>query len=158
MAMGLSTALGLSGILLGALMYLQRKDGKTVLNPAIVATRCRPIHQLLWNKYYFDEMYMAAFVMTTRAFGYASAVFDRTVIDGVVNLVGFLGWAWSYLVELVDRYIVDGLFVNGSAQTASYLGGRLSRTETGLVRQYVILTVAGMLIIAGLCAVALYKF
>ena len=158
MAMGLSTILGLSGILLGALMYLQRNDGKTVLNPGTAATRCRLIYQVLWNKYYFDEFYMAAFVMTTRALGYAAAVFDRTVIDAVVNFVGFLGWAGSYILELVDRYVVDGLFVNGSAQTASYFGGRLSRTETGLVRQYVILTVAGMLIIAGLCAVALYKF
>ena len=158
MAMGLSTILGLSGILLGALMYLQRKDGKTVFNPATVATRFRPVHQLLWNKYYLDEIYMASFVTTTRAIGWGAAVFDRAVIDGVVNLVGFLGWAWSYLVEIFDRYVVDGLFVNGSAQTTSYLGGRLSRTQTGLVRQYVILTVTGMLIIAGLCAYALYRF
>jgi NADH-quinone oxidoreductase subunit L len=157
MAMALSTVLGLSGIFLGALMYLQRKDGRTVFNPDAVATRFRPAYQLLWNKYYLDEIYMASFVMTTRAIGWGAAVFDRTVIDGIVNLVAFLGWAWSYIVEIFDRYVVDGLFVNGSARTTSYMGGRLSRTQTGLVRQYVILTVTGILVIAGLCAYALYK-
>jgi len=157
MAMALSTVLGLSGIFLGALMYLQRKDGGTVFSPIAAATRLRPAYQLLWNKYYLDELYMACFVMTTRAIGWASALFDRTIIDGIVNLVAFLGWAWSYIVEIFDRYIVDGLFVNGSARTTSYMGDRLSRTQTGLVRQYVILTVTGILVIAGLCAYALYK-
>ena len=157
MAMALSTVLGLGGIFLGALMYLQRRDGRTVFNPDAVATRLRPAYQLLWNKYYLDELYMACLVMTTRAIGWASALFDRTIIDGIVNLVAFLGWAWSYIVEIFDRYIVDGLFVNGSARTTSYMGDRLSRTQTGLVRQYVILTVTGILVIAGLCAYAFYR-
>jgi NADH-quinone oxidoreductase subunit L len=157
-AMGLSTILGLSGIFLGALMYLQRKDGKTVLDPSFFANRFRPIHTLLWNKYYFDEAYMAAFVMPSRALGKIAAVFDKTVIDGLVNAVAFFGWAWSYVIEIVDRRAVDGAFVNGTARATSCAGGFLGRTETGLVRQYVIMTVAGILIIAGLCAYALYKF
>ena len=157
MAMGLSTVLGLSGILFGALMYLQRKNGRTILDPNAVATRVRPVYQLLWNKYYLDELYMACLVMSTRAIAWGSALFDRTIIDGIVNLVAFLGWAWSYIVEIFDRYIVDGLFVNGTANTTSYMGDRLSRTQTGLVRQYVILTITGILVIAGLCAYALYK-
>jgi NADH-quinone oxidoreductase subunit L len=157
MAMGLSTVLGLSGILFGALMYLQRKNGRTFLDPNAVATRLRPVYQLLWNKYYLDELYMACLVMSTRAIAWGSALFDRTIIDGIVNLVAFLGWAWSYIVEILDRYIVDGLFVNGSARATSYMGDRLSRTQTGLVRQYVILTISGILVIAGLCAYALYK-
>jgi NADH:ubiquinone oxidoreductase subunit 5 (subunit L)/multisubunit Na+/H+ antiporter MnhA subunit len=80
------------------------------------------------------------------------------VIDGVVNLVAFLGWLWSYLVELVDRYIVDGLGVNGTARTTAFFGNVLSYTETGRVRQYIVLTVLGLLILSGVCAYAVYHF
>jgi len=156
-AMGLSTCLGLAGILLGALMYLQRRDGRTVFNPATVADRCRPVYRLLWNKYYLDEIYMACFVMSTRGLAWLTALFDRCVIDSVVNFCGFFGKAWSVLIEIFDRLVVDGVFVNGSARTTSFMGGKLSRTQTGLVRQYLILTAVGLLVISGLCAYVLYR-
>ncbi len=156
MAMGLSTVLGLSGILLGALMYLQRKDGRTVFNPDTVARAFSPIYCLLWNKYYLDEIYMACFVMTTRALGVFMALFDRRVIDAVVNFVGYLGLAWSWFVDKIDCIAVDGWFVNGSAQTAAAAGKQLAYVQTGYVRQYLILTVAGILAISGVCACAFY--
>jgi NADH-quinone oxidoreductase subunit L len=152
-AMLLSTILGLGGILLGGLMYLQRGDGTTVLNPATPATRFAFVHRLLWNKYYLDEFYMACFVMSTRAVSRLVAVFDRTVIDGIVNFFGWLGVIWSYLVELADRLVVDGLGVNGSAWVIGFAGEKLSYSQTGRVRQYLVLTAAGMVILAGLCGI-----
>ncbi|MCX5759834.1 MAG: hypothetical protein NTU83_15300, partial [Candidatus Hydrogenedentes bacterium] len=156
--MGLSTCLALSGILFGAAFYLQRKNGKTLLDPGRVATRFRLAHQILWNKYYLDEVYMACFVMSTRALASFCAAFDRAIIDGIVNLVGWCGWAWSCLVEVFDRIVVDGWFVNGSAQTTAYAGRQLNRTQTGLVRQYLMLTVLGLLIISSVCAYAFYRW
>jgi NADH-quinone oxidoreductase subunit L len=150
-AMRLSTLLGLSGILLGALMYLQKKDGRTVFNPAIVAKTFRPIHVLLSRKYYLDEIYMAAFVMSTRMLGRFSAVFDRRVIDAIVNFFGIFGVVWAFITEWLDRLLVDGLFVNGAAKAAVFAGDRLAMAQTGRVRQYLVLTVAGLVVISGLC-------
>ncbi|HOV72797.1 MAG TPA: NADH-quinone oxidoreductase subunit L [Candidatus Hydrogenedentes bacterium] len=158
MAMGLSTCLALAGILLGAAFYLQRKDGKTLLDPGRVAQRCSLAHRILWNKYYLDEAYMACFVMTTRALAVISATFDRLIIDGIVNLAGWCGWAWSYLTEIFDRIVVDGWFVNGSAQTTAYMGRQVNQSQTGYVRQYLMLTVLGLLIISSVCAYAFYGY
>ncbi|MDQ1257311.1 MAG: NADH-quinone oxidoreductase subunit [Candidatus Hydrogenedentes bacterium] len=157
LAMGLSTFLGLSGIALGALMYLQRRNGRTVLNPGAVARACAPIHTLLWNKYYCDEIYMACFVMTVRALGVFAAIFDRRVIDAVVNFFGFFGLLWSIIVEWTDRIIVDGLFVNGSANTTLTVGEHLALAHTGRVRQYLILTLTGLVMISGVCIYVFYS-
>lgn len=151
-AMGLSTILGLSGIALGALMYLQRRNGTTVFNPATVATALRPAFTLLSRKYYLDELYMAVFVNTTHLLGRFSAAFDRRVIDAVVNFFGVFSVVWAFLVDWLDRLIVDGLLVNGSAQAAAFAGDWLSMAQTGRVRQYVMLTVAGLVVISGACA------
>ena len=150
-AMILSTVLGLSGILFGALLYLQRKNGTTLINPDAIASRVRPIYTLLWNKYYLDEIYMACFVMSTRGLAWFCAMFDRYVIDGIVNFVGFFGKAWSIVIEIFDRVVIDGLFVNGSAHGADFVGRQLSYTQTGYVRQYLMFTVACILIISGIC-------
>jgi NADH-quinone oxidoreductase subunit L len=156
MAMGLSTVLGLSGIGVGALFFLQRRNGRALLDPAKPAKWFAPIHTLLWNKYYFDEMYMACFVMSTRAVAVAAAFFDKWVIDSIVNFVGRLGVFGSWVVELFDRYVVDGVFVNGSATVTRLLGEGLSFSETGRVRQYIVLTLTGVVMIAGICAVAYF--
>jgi len=155
-AMALSTLLGLGGILLGALMYLQRRDGTTALNPATPATRFAFAYRLLWNKYYLDELYMACFIMSTRALSRLIALFDRTVIDGVVNFFGWFGVLWSFLVDLADRWVVDGLGVNGSARAVGYAGEKLSYTQTGRVRQYLVLMIAGIVILSGLCVFAFW--
>ena len=155
-AMALSTLLGLGGILLGALMYLQRRDGTTALNPATPATRFSALYRLLWNKYYLDELYMAGFIMSTRALSRLIAIFDRTVIDGVVNFFGWFGVLWSFLVDLADRWVVDGLGVNGSARAVGYAGEKLSYTQTGRVRQYLVLMIAGIVILSGVCILAFW--
>lgn len=151
LAMMFSTILGLSGIAFGALMYLQKRDGSTVLRPEAFVKTFRPIHKLLLNKYYLDELYMACFVMTTRAAGAFAALFDRKTIDALVNLCGRMGIVWSIIVEWIDRRIVDGWFVNGTSNTTYAAGERLAEAQTGRIRDYLLLTVMGLLLICGVC-------
>lgn len=151
LAMIISTILGLSGIFFGALMYLQKRDGSTVLRPEVFVAAFRPVHRILLNKYYFDEIYLACIVMTTRAVGIFAALFDRIVIDAVVNLCGRMGIVWSIIVEWVDRRIVDGWFVNGTANSTYAAGEGLAEAQTGRIRDYLLLTVMGLLIICGTC-------
>jgi NADH:ubiquinone oxidoreductase subunit 5 (subunit L)/multisubunit Na+/H+ antiporter MnhA subunit len=99
---------------------------------------------------------MALFVMPTRALGWLSAMFDRRVIDAVVNFFGFFGVLWAFIVDVADRLIVDGLFVNGSARATSYFGDQLSYAQTGRVRQYLVYSVAGIVAISAIILLVFY--
>jgi NADH:ubiquinone oxidoreductase subunit 5 (subunit L)/multisubunit Na+/H+ antiporter MnhA subunit len=154
-AMSLSIVVALSGILLGWLMYFERKDGRTRISAAKIAAAFKPIHTLLWNKYYFDELYNLLFVMTTLALGRFMALFDRLVIDSVVNFVGLFGRVAAFVTDMVDRLIVDDWFVMGSARGVSLAGENLSHAQTGRVRQYLLFTVLGVVVLA---AVLIYVF
>ncbi|HOE95478.1 MAG TPA: NADH-quinone oxidoreductase subunit L [Candidatus Sumerlaeota bacterium] len=148
-AMILSTGLGLLGILLGMLMYYERRGGATVLQPAVFAARLRPLHTLLLNKYFIDELYHWLFVRTTVVAGWFSALFDRRAIDAVVNLVGRLGWLGGWLIEIVDRVAVDWFLVMGSARAVSFAGDRMSYAHTGRVRQYMVYSAVGLVVLGG---------
>ena len=115
-----------------------------------IASRTRPIYLLLWNKYYMDELYWAVLIMGTRALAVVMARFDRLVIDGIVNLFGWLGRAGAIVVEIFDRLAVDGLGVLGTARAAAFAGEKLSYAQTGRVRQYLLMTVVGMLAIVAI--------
>ena len=71
------------------------------------------------NKYYVDELYDHRFVDAARAFAGASWAFDIHVIDGLANR---LGWA---------------LAMGGTA---------LRRVQTGIVGNYALTIVAGLLL------------
>lgn len=158
-AMALSIVLAFSGIGLGVLMYRERKNGKALINPDKLAAAVRPVYVLLWNKYYFDEIYNAAFIATTHMLARFCALFDRTIIDGVVNFAGLMGKVGAFVVDIADRLIVDGLMVNGSAYTAGFIGDKLSWAQTGRVRQYLLLMVLGIIALSGVVLMlpALFK-
>jgi NADH-quinone oxidoreductase subunit L len=78
-----------------------------------------PIYRVLVNKYYVDELYDHRFVEAARAFAGASWAFDIHIIDGLANR---LGWAFA-------------------------MGGQgLRRVQTGIVGNYALTIVAGLLL------------
>ncbi|MDC0357539.1 NADH-quinone oxidoreductase subunit L [Oligoflexia bacterium] len=151
LAMYVSTALALFGIFLGWLMYYERKSGKATLSPQALAERMQAVYRVLWNKYFLDELYTKVFVMPTRVLGHFSARFDRLVIDSVVNFVGHTGRVIGFVAEAVDRIIVDLGLVMGSARTTAFIGKQFSMFQTGVVRQYLFYTVAGLSLISLVC-------
>jgi NADH-quinone oxidoreductase subunit L len=109
-------------------------------------------HNILRNKYFVDEMYDATFVRGTMALAAGCGLFDKYVVDGVVNLVG---WATSRvfagLARLADTWIVDGL-VNVVAEAQKLAGRFASMLQTGRVQHYI----AFSALIAALIAAAIY--
>jgi len=89
-------------------------------DPAAVARAAGPAYRLLVNKYYVDELYDRRFVEAARAFAGASWAFDIHIIDGLVNR---LGWLFGLA------------------------GGALRRVQTGVVGNYALSIVAGLLAI-----------
>jgi len=69
-------------------------------------------HRLFSNKYWVDELYAAVFLKP----GYA---LSRTVL-----------WQW------IDRRVIDGLLVNGSAAMVALTGGLLRLLQNGMLRSY----------------------
>ncbi|MDP9264810.1 MAG: NADH-quinone oxidoreductase subunit L [Chloroflexota bacterium] len=87
-------------------------------DPAAIARAVGPYYRVLANKYYVDALYDRRFVGVANAFAGASWAFDIHIIDGIVNRLG-------------------GLF--------GILGLGLRRAQTGLVGNYALSIVAGLL-------------
>ena len=82
---GSSVGIGLVGISIAILMYLQKK-----VDPSVWADRFPTLYALSKNKWYFDEIYDAVFVRPSRRLARQVLEVDYKVVDGVVNLTGFL--------------------------------------------------------------------
>ena len=82
---GSSVGIGLVGISLAILMYLQRK-----IDPATWAEKFPTLYDFSKNKWYFDELYDRVFVRSSRRLARQVLEVDYKVVDGAVNLTGFL--------------------------------------------------------------------
>jgi len=89
-------------------------------DPAAVARAAEGYYRVLVNKYYVDELYDHRFVDAARAFAGAAWAFDIHVIDGLANR---FGWA---------------LVMGGTV---------LRRVQTGIVGNYALTIVAGLLFV-----------
>jgi NADH-quinone oxidoreductase subunit L len=89
-------------------------------DPAAVSRATGPFYRLLVNKYFVDELYDRRIVDALRAAFGAMWAFDIHVIDGLANRIGWV---------------------------AALGGGALRRAQTGIVGNYALTIVAGLLVI-----------
>ena len=82
---GSSVGIGLIGISLAILMYMQKK-----IDPSAIAKAIAPLYNLSKNKWYIDEIYEAVFVTGSRRLARQVLEVDAKIVDGVVNLAGFV--------------------------------------------------------------------
>jgi NADH-quinone oxidoreductase subunit L len=144
----------LIGIGAGVLIYW---NGYSVADKLMKIAPLRWIHTWLYRKMYFDELYYSVFVAITMGFSKFSAWFDKYIVDGIVNLVGWLVKQGSFAIGLHDKYVVDGA-VNGMAALSQDLGAAVRAPQTGRIRLYVtVLMVAVTLGLAGVIIVALSR-
>jgi NADH-quinone oxidoreductase subunit L len=139
----IATCAMLAGVVLAWLTYI-----RGVISPAKAAQRLAPLHKLLWNKFYFDELYRATFVAAALGLASFGKWFDKTILDGLAD--GSARWVarmarFSGLI--LDNRGVDGL-VNGAAGLALAGGNWARMVQTGRVRNYLLaLTTAGALLV-----------
>jgi NADH-quinone oxidoreductase subunit L len=113
---GAAVAIGLIGLLWG---YLATSRSRIV--PAADAAPETGFWRVIYHKYYIDELY------------------DRIIVGPVVWISRVLLWG------VVDKGLVDGAAVNGSARLSRGLGWLGSRLQTGQVGVYVVLFLVGAL-------------
>ena len=115
-----SSVIAVAGIWLAYEMYWAKR-----VSAEHLTERLRPIHTLLFRKYYFDEAYEE--YLTRRGFyaGLARTMdwADKSIIDRLANAIGWLG---------------------------AHLGQALRQTQTGQLQSYGMAISVGILVILGL--------
>ncbi|HXV77308.1 MAG TPA: NADH-quinone oxidoreductase subunit L, partial [Candidatus Polarisedimenticolaceae bacterium] len=81
------TAVAVAGIVLAWLGYQAR-----AFEPAALARRFAPITRLLERRYYVDDLLYALYRALYLGAGAVVGWFDRYIVDGLVNLVSWIGW------------------------------------------------------------------
>ena len=141
-AMVLSIIVAGLGILLSWLFYHKRR-----FSAESVATTFRPVYNIFWNKYYFDEFYDGVLVALTVWKSRLFARFDLSVIDGIVNGVSTVTrQLFAAFIGFFDNRVVDGL-VNRVAEVTWAAGGRIRRIQTGAIQTYLFVVIGGIVLI-----------
>ena len=143
----ISLGVALLGWLVAWLVY-----GRKSLAEAVDPLRkpLGPVWTVLENKYYFDEMYNAVIIQPTIRLASQCAVFDRKVIDAVVNAVGNFGrWLASWLRRAIDSAIIDGA-VNGVGRVTTWCGEFMRATQTGNVQNYLLVAAVTVVLLLAL--------
>jgi NADH-quinone oxidoreductase subunit L len=147
--MGLSLAAAGAGGFMAWRSYGQADKGYT--EP--IAAAAPPVYNVLLNKYYVDEGYDYVFTgrrklgdvrLGVMGLGEASAWFDENVVDGAVNAAGWITRLTATISSWWDKWIIDGIGVNGPAILARMLSYPARLFEWGLVQWYALVMTAGL--------------
>jgi NADH-quinone oxidoreductase subunit L len=106
--------LAVAGVGLAAFFYLKRPD-----IPAAIAQRFRFLHQMLLNKYWFDELYSWVFAKGARLLG---------------------GTLW----RRGDQNVIDGFFVNGTAHLVERISRLVKAFQSGYIYHYAFAMLIGV--------------
>jgi NADH-quinone oxidoreductase subunit L len=116
MLMGISVAVALVAAIIAYVMYVSRKSV-----PAPESAELSPVHKLVYNKYYIDELYNAVFVRP---------------IMGLSN----------GLYRFVEKGIIDPV-VNGFGKVTVVGGRGLRVLQSGAIGSYLLTMVLGIILI-----------
>jgi NADH-quinone oxidoreductase subunit L len=142
--MGVSVAVALVGIGLARYFYCINAG-----LPDRIHAKCKPVHSLLYNKWYVDEIYDFLFVNgLSKGGGNLLGAFDRNVVDGGVNGAGWLTRFSSTVSIWWDTWIIDG-FVRFSSFFVKMLSYPVCILQSGRVQSYALFVVVGVLVFFG---------
>ncbi|MDD4891803.1 MAG: proton-conducting transporter membrane subunit, partial [Phycisphaerae bacterium] len=115
---------------------------------ARIRSRIEPLYQLVHNKFYFDELYNVLFVRPTLLLCRVSDLWDKRVIDGLVNLFSPVTKLVAAISGWFDARGIDGA-ANGLAAATYSVGRAVRLPQTGRIRNYVLFMVGGVVVAIG---------
>jgi NADH-quinone oxidoreductase subunit L len=124
-----SVILACLGIYLAYKLYCEDRQ-KIVVKE--LTQRYKAVYNILYNKYYIDEIYMCL---------------NHTLVDGA-----------SKILYLFDVYIVDGIIVNGVAALTGFFGTGLRFSTTGRLQNYALVFFLGVLAVFVVLAITVPSF
>ena len=140
-----SFVVALGGLWLGWFMYWRKPLKAGEVDP--MEKFLGPLHPILKNRYYMDDLYIWLFVKPSQWFGKQVIVFlDKGVIDSILHVIArFFTWLGD-LVKVLNLWLIDG--VGDGIPIAIYnFGGWLRHMQTGRVQQYMLFILAAAVII-----------
>jgi len=119
----LSAVVAIAGVALAWMVY-----GRTPVRAASIGVARNPLHKILIDKYYVDEIYDALFVKPIYQLSlWLARVFDPRVIDGLVNGVATTVASWSRGLRRVQTGFVMNYALGillGAVAVIAYLMAR----------------------------------
>jgi NADH-quinone oxidoreductase subunit L len=146
----MALSLAAAGVGWGMAWRSYRHADKGYIEPLAAAP---PIYNTLLNKYYVDEGYDYVFTgrrklgdlrLGVLGLGEASSWFDVHVVDGLVNGAGWITRLTATISSWWDKWIIDGIGVNGPAILARMISYPARLFEWGLVQWYALVMTAGL--------------
>jgi NADH-quinone oxidoreductase subunit L len=131
-----------------------------VVNPEIpdrVANRFQGLYTLLNRKYYVDELYDALFVNRAQNLGNACFFIDSKFVDGAVNGTAATTRGTATASRIFDKYVVDGL-VNLVGWINMAFNRIATALQTGLVQRYALGAVLGIVVFILIYYNGLFRF
>ncbi len=116
---GASIFVALAGWFIGYIMYIKKTDLPQKLGSAL-----SPIHKLLYNKYWIDELY------------------SKTIVQPVLKASD------KIILAFIDTTIIEGI-VNGLPNLIGAFSRSLRKIQTGLLSNYGLVMAIGALFIIG---------
>ena len=142
--MGFSVAFAIIGIVAAWYAYHHKPQVADTLEK-----RLKPLHGLLYNKWYVDEIYDFLFVNGLgKGGGRVLGAFDRNVVDGGVNGAGWFTRLSATISGWWDTWIIDGAvrFTSFFVKMLSYPACIL---QSGRVQAYAFFMLVGLLAFLG---------
>ena len=99
--------------------YLKRPD-----LPDVISKKLSGLYTLLVHKYYFDDLYINGFAAGGRAAG-------------------------KFLWQKGDELVIDGIMVNGTANSVARLAGIMRQLQTGYLYDYAFAMIIGLTLLLG---------
>src|SRR5882724_11303541 len=87
-------------------------------------------------KYRVDELYEILFVDGSKQLAKWTGGFDSTVVDGIVNGIGYAVLVLRWVIGAFDKYVVDGIGVWGVGWIIQKLGSAGRKLQTGDIQTY----------------------
>jgi len=83
-----SLLISLAGLFIAAIMYWDKAKEFINIDPEVIKNKFSYCYKFLINKWYIDDLYLGFLRMIFLPVARFVAWFDRTIVDGIVNLVG----------------------------------------------------------------------
>jgi NADH-quinone oxidoreductase subunit L len=127
-----ASTVGILGILVAFYLHrVNRRKADAIKSALLANTLTRWLPTAMENKWYVDEIYHA--------------------------LVRAPLWIVGHLLNLIDRYVVDGVLVNGTASLPRWLGKAFQPLQNGILQSYAI-SMAGLVGLLALLVLYMPEF
>jgi NADH-quinone oxidoreductase subunit L len=114
--------------------------------PDAFVRKFQGFHALVYRKYKVDELYDALFVNRAKDLGRAFFFIDSNFVDGAVNGTAATTRGTAIISRIFDKYVVDGL-VNLVGWINMALNRIATSLQTGMIQRYALAAVFGIVVL-----------